>query len=209
LDSKSLAVLYQCAGTLVSISSSPAAIKGASNTYIQLLLKSNDNNIKLIVLDRLEELQNRYESFFNELSMEILRGLNNSTMEIKKKVLKLSLDSITNKNALNILTSLKKEILSLGEDQKNGSYKQLIVKSIHQLITKFPEISENSLFLLDFIDDNSCCIDVVLLVRDIIESNKDLTSTVLKKLNEEFLNVNSLRVIYFINNRYLEHYYGF
>jgi len=194
LESKSLAVLYQCAGTLVSISSSPAAIKGASNTYIQLLLKSNDNNIKLIVLDRLEELQNRYETLLSEFSMDILRGLNNSTMEIRKKVLKLSLESVTNKNSHNILTSLKKEMLSLGDDEKNGNYKQLIVKSIHQLITKFGDVSENSLFLLDFIGDHNCCIDVILLIREIIESNKNLTSTILKKLNDEFLNINSIRV---------------
>ena len=37
LNSKSSAVLYQCAGTLVSLSASPTAIRAAATCYTQLL----------------------------------------------------------------------------------------------------------------------------------------------------------------------------
>ncbi|KAD7478488.1 hypothetical protein E3N88_01624 [Mikania micrantha] len=53
----SAAVIFECAGTLVSLSSAPTAIRAASNTYCQLLLTQSDNNVKLIVLDRLDELK--------------------------------------------------------------------------------------------------------------------------------------------------------
>ena len=38
MDSKSPAVVYQCAGTLISLSSASVAIKAAANCYVQLLL---------------------------------------------------------------------------------------------------------------------------------------------------------------------------
>ncbi|CAN1232348.1 Coatomer subunit beta-1 [Linum perenne] len=57
LNAPSSAVVYECAGTLVSLSSAPTAIKAAANTYGQLLLSQSDNNVKLIVLDRLQELK--------------------------------------------------------------------------------------------------------------------------------------------------------
>ncbi|KAJ0765660.1 putative clathrin/coatomer adaptor, adaptin-like, armadillo-like helical [Helianthus annuus] len=53
LSVPSAAVIYECAGTLVSLSSAPTAIKAAANTYCQLLLSQSDNNVKFIVLDRL------------------------------------------------------------------------------------------------------------------------------------------------------------
>jgi len=38
MESKSNAVVYQCAGTLVAVSASPTAIKAAASCYIRLLL---------------------------------------------------------------------------------------------------------------------------------------------------------------------------
>ncbi|KAK6911136.1 Clathrin/coatomer adaptor, adaptin-like, N-terminal [Dillenia turbinata] len=57
LNVPSTAVIYECTGTLVSLSSAPTAIRAAANTYCQLLLSQSDNNVKLIVLDRLNELK--------------------------------------------------------------------------------------------------------------------------------------------------------
>jgi len=48
--------------------------------------------------------------------------------------------------------------------------------------------------LIEYIGDIYCGIDVVLLIRDIIESNKNLTKTILKNLTDNFSNINSTRV---------------
>lgn len=54
LQSTSTAVIYECAVTLVSLSQAPTAIRAAANCYCQLLVSQSDNNVKLIVLDRLQ-----------------------------------------------------------------------------------------------------------------------------------------------------------
>ena len=54
LQSLSTAVVYECAVTLVSLSQAPTAIRAAANCYCQLLVSHSDNNVKLIVLDRLQ-----------------------------------------------------------------------------------------------------------------------------------------------------------
>lgn len=58
LDADSGAVRYDAAATLVTLSSAPTAIEAAARCYIDLIVKEADNNIKLIVLDRLIELKN-------------------------------------------------------------------------------------------------------------------------------------------------------
>lgn len=76
LNASSPAVRYEAAGTLVTLSSAPSAIKGildsylhfvifnmcfiftaAASCYIEIILKESDNNVKLIVLDRLIALK--------------------------------------------------------------------------------------------------------------------------------------------------------
>jgi hypothetical protein len=54
LQSSSTAVVYECAVTLVALSQAPTAIRAAANCYCQLLVSQSDNNVKLIVLDRLQ-----------------------------------------------------------------------------------------------------------------------------------------------------------
>lgn len=54
LGTTSTAVVYECAGTLVALSSAPTAIRAAANSYCQLLVTESDNNVKLIILDRLQ-----------------------------------------------------------------------------------------------------------------------------------------------------------
>lgn len=49
LQSQSAAVRYEAAGTLITLSSAPTAIKAAATTYIDLIVKESDNNIKVII----------------------------------------------------------------------------------------------------------------------------------------------------------------
>jgi Adaptin N terminal region len=77
LNSTSNAVRYEAAGTLVTLSSAPTAIKAAVSCYIDLIIKESDNNVKLIVLDRLIALKEneQTERVMQEVVMDILRVL--------------------------------------------------------------------------------------------------------------------------------------
>ena len=41
---------YEAAGTLVTLSSAAAAVKAAAKTYIELIVKESDNNVKVLDL---------------------------------------------------------------------------------------------------------------------------------------------------------------
>jgi coatomer subunit beta len=90
-------VKYEAASQLTSLTQNPAAVKGAcrclksvytkalcksmaaaASTYIELLVKESDNNVKLIALDRFEALRSRHEHVLDDLVMEVLRVLSRS-----------------------------------------------------------------------------------------------------------------------------------
>ena len=47
----------------------------AASCFIELAAKESDNNVKLIVLDRLETLRQKHEHVLDSLVMDILRVL--------------------------------------------------------------------------------------------------------------------------------------
>lgn len=100
LNSSSPAVRYEAAGTLVTLSSAPTAVKAAATCYIELILKEADNNVKLIVLDRLIALKEvpAHEKVLQELVMDILRIVAAPALEVRKKTLSLALDLVSSRN---------------------------------------------------------------------------------------------------------------
>ena len=98
LQSSSTAVVYECAVTLVSLSQAPSAIRAAANCYCQLLVSQSDNNVKLIVLDRLQELKDKHREVMQDVLMDILRALSSPNMDIRKKTLDIAMDLITSRN---------------------------------------------------------------------------------------------------------------
>ena len=75
LQSSSNAVRYEAAWTLTTMSSAPTAIKAAAACYVELIIKESDNNVKIIVLDRLTELKEQHERVLQDMVMDILRAL--------------------------------------------------------------------------------------------------------------------------------------
>jgi hypothetical protein len=60
LQSTHTSVVYECAVTLTSLSQAPTAVRAVANCYCQLLMSQSDNNVKLIILDRLQELKDKH-----------------------------------------------------------------------------------------------------------------------------------------------------
>ena len=154
LNAPSAAVIYECAGTLVSLSSAPTAIRAAANTYCQLLLSQSDNNVKLIVLDRLNELKSSHRDIMFDLIMDVLRALSSPNLDIRRKTLDIVLDLITPRNVNEVVLTLKKEVVKTqsGELEKNGEYRQMLIQAIHSCAIKFPEVASTVVHLLmDFL----------------------------------------------------------
>ena len=74
--------------------------QAAAQCYIDLIVKESDNNVKLIVLDRLMTLKEMptHERVLQDLVMDILRVLASPDLEVKRKTLSLVLDLISSRN---------------------------------------------------------------------------------------------------------------
>ncbi|CAN1220311.1 Coatomer subunit beta-1 [Linum perenne] len=199
LESPSSAVVYDSAGTLVSLSSARTVIKAAASTYGQLLLSQSDNNVKLIILDRLLELKSSHKEIMVDMVMDVLRALSSPNLDIRRKTLDIALDLITARNVNEIVQMLKKEVVKTqgGELEKNGEYRQMLVQAIHSCAIKFPEVASTVVHLLmDFLGDSNIAsaIDVVIFVREIIETNPKLRVSIVTRLLDTFYQIRAARV---------------
>ncbi|CAI9272016.1 unnamed protein product [Lactuca saligna] len=199
LNVPSAAVVFECASTLVSLSSAPTAIRAAANTYCQLLLTQSDNNVKLIVLDRLDELKSSHREIMVDMIMDILRALSSPNHDIRRKTLDIVLDLITPRNINEVVLTLKKEVVKTqsGELEKDGEYRQMLIQSIHSCAVKFPEVAGTVVhMLMDFLGDSNVAsaMDVIVFVREIIETNPKLRVSIVTRLLDTFYQIRAARV---------------
>lgn len=92
-------------------------MKAAAAKFIELSIKEPDNNVKLIVLDRVDQLRRRNEGILNDLTMEILRVLSSPDIDVRKKALDLALEMISSKNVEEVVLLLKKELSKTIDEQ--------------------------------------------------------------------------------------------
>lgn len=110
LNSTSNVVKYEAATTLTILTQNPAAVKAAASAFIDLIVKESDNNVKLIVLDRVETLRSKHEHVLNDLVMDLLRVLSTPDMDVRKKALKIAMDLVNGRNVEELVSFLKKEL---------------------------------------------------------------------------------------------------
>ncbi len=199
LNAPSTAVIYECAGTLVSLSSAPTAIRAAATTYCQLLLSQSDNNVKLIVLHQLNELKSSHRDIMVEMIMDVLRALSSPNLDIRRNTLDIVLELITPRNINEVVLTLKKEVVKTqsGELEKNGEYRQMLIQAIHSCAVKFPEVASTVVhMLMDFLGDSNVgsAVDVIIFVREIIETNPKLRVSIITRLLDTFYQIRAARV---------------
>lgn len=202
LQSSSPAVRYEAAGTLVTLSNAPTAIKAAASCYIELIIKESDNNVKLIVLDRLISLKDdpAQEKVLQDLVMDILRVLQASDLEVRRKTLDLAMDLVTSRNVGEMVLVLKKEVTkteNAGEHEDTGKYRQLLVRTLHACSVKFPDIAAQVIpLLMEFLSDTNelAAIDVLVFVREAIQRFEQLKPLVIEKLLEVFPTIKAVKI---------------
>ncbi|XP_063978912.1 coatomer subunit beta [Diachasmimorpha longicaudata] len=201
LNSPSAAVRYEAAGTLVTLSSAPTAIKAAASCYIDLVVKESDNNVKLIVLDRLIAMKEspQHERVLQDLVMDVLRVLGSPALEVRTKTLALAIDLVTTRTIEEMVQLLKKEILRTagGEHEDAGKYRQLLVRTLHTCSIKFPDVAGTVIpVLVDFLSENNeaAATDVLVFIREAIQRFENLRPLIIEKLLEVFQDIRSVRV---------------
>lgn len=207
--STSASVRYEAAATLITLSQAPTALKAAANCFIDICVKESDNNVKLIVLDRLISLKDSAsgaERVLQESLMDILRILNVATdLEVKQKVLNLSLDLINSRNVEELVQLLKKEIFktqneSHGTADENSKYCQMLVRTIHSVCMKYPEVVSSTNILTTLFEllvnknDETTAILVIVFCRQFISTNVQSKTWLINKLLEIFPSIRNVKV---------------
>ena len=205
LDAPSHAVKYEAATTLATLTQSAAAIKATASALIELIVKESDNNVKLIVLDRLDTLRKRHDHVIDPLVMDVLRVLSSTDMDVRRKALGNALEMVSSRNVEEVVLFLKKELIKTVGDGTTGApvdktateYKQLLIQSIHACAIKFSEVASNVVHvLMEFLGDssNSSAVDVIAFVREVVEKFPDLRSSIVEKLLRTFDQIKSGKV---------------
>uniref|UniRef100_A0AAV1UYQ3 Coatomer subunit beta n=1 Tax=Peronospora matthiolae TaxID=2874970 RepID=A0AAV1UYQ3_9STRA len=197
LNSSSPAVSYEAAWTLVTLSAAPTAVRAAAKTYCGLLNSQSDNNVKLIVLDRLADLKKHHTKVLQEIVMDIMRALSSPSLDICKKVLEIAMDLVTVRNIDEVVTHLKREVVKTQDKtrEKAGEYRHLLIKAIHACAVKFPEVANAVVHLLmEFLNQPDGAMDVVVFVRAMCESYPELRKSILQKLMISFSDISLAKV---------------
>lgn len=201
LSSTSAAVSYEAAWTLVSLSTAPTAVRAAAVTYTTLLNGQNDNNVKLIVLERLEDLKKKHSKILQELLMDILRALSSPNPDICKKVLEVAMDVVTSRNVKDVVGTLKREVQKTTSETDNSVeakgavYRSMLIQAIHGCAARFPDVAESVVHtLMDFISTDGD-MQVVVFVRAIVEQYPHLRPSILSKLLDSIDGVQTNQVM--------------
>uniref|UniRef100_A0A8C4QMM4 Coatomer subunit beta n=1 Tax=Eptatretus burgeri TaxID=7764 RepID=A0A8C4QMM4_EPTBU len=176
--------------------------KAAAQCYIELIIKESDNNVKLIVLDRLIDLKEHpnHEKILQELVMDILRVLSTPDLEVRRKTLQLALDLVSTRNVEELVVVLKKEVIktnNVTDHEDTDKYRQLLVRTLHSCSVRFPDIAASIIpVLMEFLSDSNeaAAADVLVFVREAIQRFDHLRPLVIETLLEVFHSIKGVKI---------------
>ncbi|KAI8920089.1 adaptin N terminal region-domain-containing protein [Powellomyces hirtus] len=199
LQSSSHSVKYEAANTLIALTSHTTAVRAAASCYIELALKEADNNVKLIVLERINELREKHDRVLEDLAMDILRVLNSPDITVRQKCLNIAMDMVSTRNVTEVVGFLKKELVKTHDEEyeKTNEYRQLLISAIHSCAIKFSEVAADVVHvLMEFLGDNNnaAAVDVMAFVREVMEKFPQLRASIVDRLLETFMDMKTGRV---------------
>lgn len=109
--------MYEAASALTALTSNPVAVKAAASKFIELSIRESDNNVKLIVLDRVDQLRQKNMGILDDLTMEILRVLSSPDLDVRRRALNLAMEMVSSKNVEEVVLLLKKELTKTVDEQ--------------------------------------------------------------------------------------------
>lgn len=210
-NSKSSSVLFECANTITQLTTAPTAIKIAIQSYLNLLAEQNDNNVKMIVLNKIMDLRTKYAKLLEDYITDILNTINEeaiSSLEINQKVLELTTELASTRNIKEIIGFLEKEIIRARKMDESGDqasvtneYRYLLIKSINTLTQSFPETIPNVLrplmdsFLMFDNRSTFTSLETILFIREVIEAHPEHRIAIFDKICDSFEDIRSHLVI--------------
>ncbi|KAK7077875.1 Coatomer subunit beta, partial [Halocaridina rubra] len=132
--------------------------------------------------------------------MDVLRILSTPDLEVRKKTLNLALELVTLRTVNEMVEVLKKEVgktHNTVEHEDTGKYRQLLVRTLHTISMKFPDVAGSVIpILMDFLSDNNelAATDVLVFVREAIQRFEALRPQIIERLLSSLPTIRSVTV---------------
>lgn len=187
LSSANPALAFEAAVCLLSLTSLPAAVRLAAQTFINLVCSHSDNNVKLIVLERLALVKEAHPRVLAELVMDLMRALGSPSMAVRRTVLGMAMQLVGPRNIDEVIAFLRKEIgkTQSKEFEHGAEYRQLLIETVHSCAVRFPTTAAAvSVLLIDFLGDANIATgaNVVSFLRQVMHEHPAQRPELLGKL---------------------------
>ena len=133
IENPNMKISLEASNCMLSISSSNTIVKVAIKNLIDIIVKTSDINVKIIVLQKIEEQINKTPKIMKESEIELLRLFQTNSIYIKKKVIDIIMECITNKTVKEVIMMMKKEI----EKEENEEYQNKIIEKMREINEKY------------------------------------------------------------------------
>ena len=187
LDTPVNTVAFEAASSLTALSTNPAAIQAAASKFIELIVKEPENNAKLIMLDRIDELRKAHPGLLEDFVMESLNVLSSPDLDVRQKALTIALEMISSRTVEEFINLLKKELTKSMEQEyeRNNEYRQLLIGTVHKCAMRFPQVASTVVYLLmDFIAEMNIAsaADIINFVKEVVEKFPQLRQSIIERL---------------------------
>lgn len=189
LGSNAPAVQFAAAHTLSLLSRAPTAISAAAQAYATLLAGASDNNVKLVVLDRLRSLHQAHTRVMQRLVLDIARALQSPSSTIRNATLSLVLDLVAPSTVRSVVSLFKKELIRASSErfEEGGAYRTALVRALHTCAMRFSDVAGDVVVaLLDFVGDDedgsNTALEVLACVREVLANAPALRANVHARL---------------------------
>ncbi|CCD24166.1 coatomer subunit beta NDAI_0C05070 [Naumovozyma dairenensis CBS 421] len=192
-------VIFETALALTVLTSNASALITTATKLIDLAVKVSDNNVKLIVLDRIQDINTSNPGALEELTLDLLRILNSEDLDVRSKALDIAMDLVTSRNAEDVVQLLKKEIqttVSNSANDKSLEYRELLIKTIRGIAIRFSEMSANVVsLLLDLVSElnSTAASGIISFVKEVMEKYPQLRQELLNHLLNSLVNIKSAK----------------
>lgn len=129
--------------------------------------------------------------------MELMALLRTPSTEIRRTLLDLVAGLVSERNVSDVMSFLKSEMVRCASDTDAlaKEYREMLIRSIHALAVKYPEVADTVvLLLLDYLNSDSG-VSILLLVKEMLLHHENLLHPVLTKLTQVFESLENEEVL--------------
>lgn len=186
-------VAFEGCNALMTLTANRQAVNTAVKVYLRLLNTQSDNNIRLLVLDRLAALVVTQSAVIESHLEDLLRVLEVPHIAIRKKVLEISLKVLSRNSVSTFVTVLRKHLIDTTksndilakQDENNVEFRRILARCMHLACSMHPDAATSVVHvLLDLFaeTDAATSSEVILMIRELACRAPQLRTAILSRI---------------------------